>query len=124
MDPHRTPSPPPPSLHPILINRTQQVEPPSNPPIRPKPRLYSDDLHAQLVENPDTPFFAAMLFRMYWAVEDARARAEVQAEGPDGGVGRESGRETRGELEGERELAFDYALAAVALAVKVRASRF
>ena len=109
-----------------MINSTQQVEPPSNPPNRPKPRLYSDDLHAQLVENPDTPFFAAMLFRMYWAVEDARARAEVRVEGVNGGagMGREGGREreTRGELEGERELAFDYALAAVSLAVKVRSS--
>ena len=65
-----------------------------------------------------------MLFRMYWAVVDARAHAEVQAQGKcaegmcagEGG-GRE--REMRGELEGERELAFDYALAAVALAVKV-----
>ena len=64
---------------------------------------------------------------MYWAVEDARARAEVQAQGrgvegmcAGEGGGRERG--MRGELEGERELAFDYALAAVALAVKVRSS--
>ena len=59
-----------------------------------------------------------MLFRTYWVVEAARAAlSDGHGQGKsEGGVARE----VRGELEGERELAFDYALAAVALAVKVR----
>lgn len=71
--------------------------------------------------GPETAFFAAVLFRTYWVVEAKRARAEVQERSEV--VGYEAvdgGREVIGELDGERELAFDFALAAIALAVKVR----
>ncbi|KZV73450.1 hypothetical protein PENSPDRAFT_750192 [Peniophora sp. CONT] len=101
------------------------VVPPSNSTSFHKPGTrsyaYSADLHAQLSNGPETSFFAAVLFRTYWVVEAKRARAEVQERRDVVDYGYEAvegGREVIGEFDGERELAFDFALAAIALAVK------
>ncbi|KAI0312272.1 hypothetical protein OF83DRAFT_674471 [Amylostereum chailletii] len=86
----------------------------SDSPRQRKPRIYSDDLHDQLVENPDTRFFAAYLFaRYFWTVSTPDAPSTACDS-----VSAIQGRQEQ-LAEGERRLVWDFAVAAVALSVKV-----
>ncbi|TFY79720.1 hypothetical protein EWM64_g4290 [Hericium alpestre] len=90
-----------------------------------KPSIYSKDLYQQLLQHPDTRFLAAYIFGRYFlackggdsgcTIPDSSASPSAHNVKPVTDARR------RADLEdGERRLVWDFALAAVALSVKVQ----
>lgn len=71
--------------------------------------MHSHDLHEQLTVHHDSRFLAALIFSLFFFVQARESKLSREVDQPD----------MRKALKGDKNIIWDYAVAAIALAVKV-----